>query len=186
MRILHRLSWSWTVLLPSDTCICDQFTDSPSYMHEQWLILLASILNMVTACISETSRTLPTFTKYMKIISVVVVCTVCLLCNIVFFAACLACPSTLKTEVVRIPETSVNFNGTPQCNFPEGIVTCISDYRRGSNWKLDLLTPYAINSYLQALQRNRWITQFTVTHAVGFSVFASRLLVTEFKQFHRD
>jgi hypothetical protein len=28
--------------------------------------------------------------------------------------------------------------------------------------------------------------QFTVTHALGFSVFTSRLLVTEFKQSHCD
>jgi hypothetical protein len=41
------------------------------------------------------------------------------------------------------------------------IVTCISDYRRGLDWWINLLTPYKINSYLQAIQRYRWFTQFT-------------------------
>jgi hypothetical protein len=35
------------------------------------------------------------------------------------------------------------------------IVTCFSDYRRGTDWELDLLTPYAISLCLQAIQRCR-------------------------------
>jgi hypothetical protein len=48
---------------------------------------------------------------------------------------------------------------------------------------LDLLTPYAINSYLQALQRYCWFNnlQFIVTLALGFSFFTIRILVTEIK-----
>jgi hypothetical protein len=41
-------------------------------------------------------------------------------------------------------------------------VTCFSDYRRGLDWWIDVLQPYTINSYLQAIQRYRWFTQFTV------------------------
>jgi hypothetical protein len=56
-------------------------------------------------------------------------------------------------------------------------VTCKTDVG------LDSLTPYTLNSGLQVIQR--YITdlhtlQFTVTHALGFSVFNSRILATDF------
>jgi hypothetical protein len=49
-----------------------------------------------------------------------------------------------------------------QYRIPLYIVTCISDYRRGLAWQLDLLTAYTINAYLQAIQLYRCCTQFTV------------------------
>jgi hypothetical protein len=42
------------------------------------------------------------------------------------------------------------------------IVTCISDYRWDSDWWIDLLTSYIINTYLQAIQLYRLLTQFTI------------------------
>jgi hypothetical protein len=41
---------------------------------------------------------------------------------------------------------------------------------------LDLLTPYTFNSYLQADLRN---LRFIIKHTLGFSVFISRIPVTE-------
>jgi hypothetical protein len=52
---------------------------------------------------------------------------------------------------------------------------------------LDLLTPYKYihNSGLQAIQRYRWFTHFTVhRYAKGFSVFTSRILATDLKPYH--
>jgi hypothetical protein len=52
-------------------------------------------------------------------------------------------------------------------------------------WKgrFDLLTPYSPNLKLQAIESYLWpthSTHFTVTHALGFSVFTSRILATDF------
>jgi hypothetical protein len=53
---------------------------------------------------------------------------------------------------------------------------------------LNLLTSYTINLCLQAIWRYSWCTQlhFTVTHALGFSVFTSHFPVMELKQSHCD
>jgi hypothetical protein len=40
------------------------------------------------------------------------------------------------------------------------IVNYISDYRWGLDWMIGLIN--TINSYLQAIQPYRWITQFTL------------------------
>jgi hypothetical protein len=47
---------------------------------------------------------------------------------------------------------------------------------------LDLFTPYSRNSGLQAIQLYRCFhtLQFTVTHTLGFSVFTSRIMATDF------
>jgi hypothetical protein len=48
--------------------------------------------------------------------------------------------------------------------------------------ELDLLTPYIFNSKLEAITALSLIytLQFTVRHALGFSVFTSRILATDF------
>jgi hypothetical protein len=51
---------------------------------------------------------------------------------------------------------------------------CVA-YRR----VLDLLTPYAHNSGLQAIISDLHTLHFTVAHALGFSVFISRILATD-------
>jgi hypothetical protein len=52
---------------------------------------------------------------------------------------------------------------------------------------LDLLTPYTHTSGLQAIQRYRYSTHFTVhrcTHTLGFSGFPSRIPATDWQQSH--
>jgi hypothetical protein len=54
---------------------------------------------------------------------------------------------------------SISFRFIVNCMYE--CVTCSSDYRRGLDWWIDLLTSNTINSYWQAIQRYRWFTQFT-------------------------
>jgi hypothetical protein len=59
---------------------------------------------------------------------------------------------------------------------------CISDFRRGLDWTIGF-----INTLYNQLVLNKKYSaiadlhnlQFTVTHALGFSVFTSRILATE-------
>jgi hypothetical protein len=66
---------------------------------------------------------------------------------------------------------------------PQNIVTCITYYRRGLIWMIRFInTLYnqlvlTSNTALADLHN----LQFTVTHALGFSVFTSFILVTESK-----
>jgi hypothetical protein len=70
----------------------------------------------------------------------------------------------------------------------EHIVKCISNCRRGLESWIDLLTPYTTTrTYKQhSTIAHLCNLQFTVTHTLGFSVFTSRILVTELKQTHCD
>jgi hypothetical protein len=43
----------------------------------------------------------------------------------------------------------------------ENIVTCISEYRWGLDWWIDLLAPYTVNTYANADLHS---LQFIVTH----------------------
>jgi hypothetical protein len=54
--------------------------------------------------------------------------------------------------------------------------------RRGLDWILHLLTTYIRHSELQVISAidDRHTLQFTVAHAVVFSVFTSRILTTDF------
>jgi hypothetical protein len=60
------------------------------------------------------------------------------------------------------------------------IGTFISDYRRVLDWMTGF-TDTLHNSGLQAIIAYRYFhtLQFTVTHALGFSVFTSRILATD-------
>jgi hypothetical protein len=66
------------------------------------------------------------------------------------------------------------------------IVTCISDYRRGLNW-MSVFINTLYNQLVQAIQliADLYNLQFTVTHALGFSVLTSRGIL-ELQQPHCD
>jgi hypothetical protein len=60
---------------------------------------------------------------------------------------------------------------------------CVT-YRRVLDWISDLLTAYTHHSELHSAIADLHTLQFTVTHALGFSVFTSRVLATDLKQSH--
>jgi hypothetical protein len=71
------------------------------------------------------------------------------------------------------------------CPNPEyhNIVTCISDYRQGLERMIGFInTLYNQYSAIADLHN----LQFIVTHALGFSVFTSHILVMELKPSHCD
>jgi hypothetical protein len=70
---------------------------------------------------------------------------------------------------------------------PWYIVTCRAEYRRVLEWIIGFIAPYAFTTrdYRQYSAISILHTfQFTVTHALGFSVFTSRLLATGLSQSH--
>jgi hypothetical protein len=69
------------------------------------------------------------------------------------------------------------------------IVMCISDCRRALDWMIGfintLYNQHVLNKQYSAISDLHNL-QFTITHALEFSVFASCILVTELKQSHCD
>jgi hypothetical protein len=67
------------------------------------------------------------------------------------------------------------------------IVTCINDYRRVLGWKIGFIDTLYIElgtTGNYSLTADLHTLQFSVTHALGFSVFNIRILVTDLWQFH--
>jgi hypothetical protein len=65
------------------------------------------------------------------------------------------------------------------------IVMCFSDCRQGLDWMIGFVKSTRIYKQYSTIADLHNL-QFTVTHALGFSVFISRILVTELKQSHCD
>jgi hypothetical protein len=62
-------------------------------------------------------------------------------------------------------------------------VTCISDYTRGFGFGR-LNVSHLLHAQISLQQRYRYSThfQFSITHAIGFSVITSRILATDLSQ----
>jgi hypothetical protein len=84
----------------------------------------------------------------------------------------------IPTHVVTSQRNSIQDN----------IVSCISEYRRGLDWMIRFIAPYTFTQ-LWTTENYSAVAilhtfQFTAPHALGFSVFTSRILATDFSQSH--
>jgi hypothetical protein len=57
------------------------------------------------------------------------------------------------------------------------IVTCISDYRQVLDWMIGIIASHIFATQDSAIAILQTF-QFTIAHVLGFSVFTSRILVT--------